>query len=165
MNIDKARRAAGSLEDVFTADEWAVVIEELMILSATESVPKHEWAKVTGATEGNPYFESWVKIETLTAAEDLLPLPLNPYAQALKGGHYSKILLCTNCVMVAVNGDDSGRDERDPEPLTKITEGELTVDDGDSEFRWDTPCDGCGETDDGDRYAATLVYVEPPRHN
>lgn len=91
--------------------------------------------------------------------------------------------VCTNCIMIVANGDDSGRSEDDPEPLTKLAGFEITpgfgyedheegCPNGDPDtfgyeecycetrdFSW-TYCDGCEDGLGGERHAVTVWAPE-----
>lgn len=82
---------------------------------------------------------------------------------------YVEYDVCSNCLMVAVNDDDSGRDPRDPEPLSLVEPGRYLIygvgehnhectpadreegcDCAELGFRWSS-CEGCGDLP-GDRF-------------
>lgn len=119
----------------------------------------------------------WLYTPTMTEAESVAYTqgftdagkPLNPFAYALANDKYSLLWLCDNCTFVLANGDSSGVGEDDPEPLSKITTGDLMLGwperdryDGTIPETIDfstRSCDGCGEWHHGTRHAAMLVYV------
>lgn len=89
---------------------------------------------------------------------------------------YIEYDVCTNCLMVAVNGDDSGRDPGDPEPLSLADPGHYLIygvgthrdgctsddreegcDCAELGFRW-TACEGCG-VEGGDRFRM-IAFVD-----
>lgn len=71
MNRDQAKRAAQTLEDVFTPEGDAVVIERLHTFATTchSLTGKGQCAKVTGT--GGAHFGVWFPISDLTAKEDI----------------------------------------------------------------------------------------------
>lgn len=176
MNIDEAREATETLEDVFVRGD-AVVISGVHVSTETGT----PWVRVTGGGQFNPYFMTWVRLDEVSSTAEVMAAgepTYNPYAQALADGRYAKLWLCNNCTIVLANGDASGVGEDDPEPLNKITSGDLTLglldedhadtctpedresgcDCGHRTFDWST-CDGCGDLHAGERHAALLVYV------
>jgi len=68
-----------------------------------------------------------------------------------------EILICTDCAMLAANGELA--DETDCEPLG-LVEGYVAVtcsDSGDDcEFSW-SPCEGCGSRLGGYRHSAVVM--------
>jgi hypothetical protein len=67
--------------------------------------------------------------------------------------------ICPDCLLLIANGegpDDVAERLAARWPVGTITLGRMDGDDNDGEpwFSWH-PCDGCGDTDGGDRYAAT----------
>lgn len=84
------------------------------------------------------------------------------------------VWICTNCVMVLANGDDTGRDPGDPEPLHLLAGQDVVCGVSEHESYCTGPgemlcacdvipfssrlCDGCGDLP-GERHAATVWEV------
>jgi hypothetical protein len=74
-----------------------------------------------------------------------------------------RLLVCVDCYMCAAGADDDDAPREDPQPLSRIPEGDdvtpgwaddMEDPDDDYGFSW-ARCDGCGSTLGGDRFKVT----------
>lgn len=67
---------------------------------------------------------------------------------------FTELSICTDCLMMAANGECGERDERAPEPLS-LHDGYVIPGDEDYGFR-QSDCEGCGTYLHGDRHEAFI---------